>query len=97
MSRAWPWLRGLARTVSVGIWAAGWFCGLDGKCEVIVNPETNTDRLGLVQQPDWSGIGRMVLERARLATSAHLVERAGQMVDAVSATTAEACCLDEAR
>ena len=62
-----------------------------------MNPQTKTDRLAVGQQPDWSGIGRMVLERVRLATSAHLVEQAGQMADAVSATTVEACCLDEAQ
>ncbi len=97
MSRAWLWLRSLARTVFVGIQTAGWFCGLDGNCEVIVNLPTKTDRLGVGQQPDWSGIGRTVLERARLAMSAHLVEQAGRMADAASVATVEACCLDEAQ
>ena len=55
-----------------------------------------TDRLSMGRQPDWSGIGRMVLERARLAMSAHLVEQAARSVDAVPQPDVEPS-LDEAR
>ncbi|MFQ5489940.1 MAG: hypothetical protein ACE5GE_04385 [Phycisphaerae bacterium] len=62
-----------------------------------VDSQATTDGLDVGERSDWTGLGRMVLDRTRLALSAHLVERAEQRSMGPPSAPGDELCVGDAR